>query len=127
MKKILLYIFLMSISSILYCEKINSSQENSSESKNNYILKIIPIDKYQVVQIGKTYYTVYRDYETKFNQEVTNYTVPKDFRDFVSFKLILKKNPMIQYNYKYNFNGINIDYKFLKLDKAFQFLSYLIY
>lgn len=127
MKKILLYIFLISLSSVVYCEESDISLQNSSESKNNYILKIIPIDKYQVIQLGKTYYTVYRSYETKVNQEVTNYTVPKDFRDFISFKLILKKNPMIQYNYKYDFNGINVDYKFLRLDKAFQFLSYLIY
>lgn len=127
MKKILLYIFLISLSSVVYCEESDISLQNSSESKNNYILKIIPIDKYQVIQLGKTYYTVYRSYETKVNQEVTNYTIPKYFRDFISFKLILKKNPMIQYNYKYDFNGINVDYKFLRLDKAFQFLSYLIY
>lgn len=126
MKFIFIYFFFISLSLTLYCEDKSTVIKNSAD-ENNYVLKIVPIDKVKVVKLGKEYYSIYRFYENKINSEVTNYTIPEGLREYISFKLIIKKNPVIKYTYKYKFDGINIDYKFLRLDKAFEFFSYLIY
>lgn len=127
MKNVTFLFFFILFSFVLSEEENFNLKLNNNKDNNNYILKVIPINKVEIVTFGKKYYSIYKSYEDNLNQQVTNYTIPEDFREYISFKLVIKKNPVIKYSYKYNFNGINIDYKFLKLDKAFEFLSYIFY
>jgi hypothetical protein len=126
MKKFLFIIFFI-LTSYIFCTEQEGEQLKKKPLNNDYILKIIPISKVEIITFGKKYYNIYNYYEDSINKEVANYTIPDSLKDYVFFNFEIKKNPILKYSFKYKFNGIYIDYKYLKLDKTFQFFSNFVY